>query len=100
MPALESLLVVSIGAVIAVLVFNTWKDNQRLRTLDEAFYRLIETQNGCVSLIQLSATARIDPQLASQYLEQQARVFAAVPEVDIDGNAFYRFPRLSPPASD
>ena len=63
--------------------------------LEDAFYQLLENQNSCISLIQLTAESRVDVEQARQYLERQVRLFAAVPEVDADGDTFYRFPKLS-----
>jgi len=62
--------------------------------LDDAFYQLLESQGSCISLIQLTAAARVDVQQARQYLERQVQMFGAVPEVDADGDTFYRFPKL------
>jgi hypothetical protein len=43
----------------------------------------------------------VDVQQARQYLERQVQMFAAVPEVDADGDTFYRFPKLRRrPAAD
>ncbi len=69
------------------------------RQLDEAFYRLLETQNSQVSLIQLAASARVEAQVAQQYLDRQVKIFSAVPEVDEEGDTFYRFPKLRLPPS-
>jgi hypothetical protein len=79
---------------------RTQNPQQQLETafkrqqLDDAFYQLLEEQNSCISLIQLTATARVDVQQTRQYLERQVQMFAAVPEVDADGDTFYRFPKL------
>lgn len=62
--------------------------------LDDAFYQLLEQQNSCISLIQLTAASRVDVEQARKYLERQVQLFGAVPEVDADGDTFYRFPKL------
>jgi uncharacterized protein HemX len=101
MPIVDLLLVITLG-VLAVLLLRGLTQNRQQQLensftrqqLDDAFYQLLEEQNSCVSLIQLTAKARVDVQQARKYLERQVQMFGAVPEVDADGDTFYRFPKL------
>ncbi|MEB3338826.1 MAG: hypothetical protein VKJ46_15255 [Leptolyngbyaceae bacterium] len=94
MAILEVILIIGTIAFAGNIILNAVRDTQQQRQLDDAFYRLIERQDGCVSLIQLAAYARVEAQWASSYLEQQAKAFEASVEVDAEGNSFYRFPKL------
>lgn len=101
MPIIDVLLVITLGVLALALLRGRRQNPQqqlenafRRQQLDDAFYQLLEEQNSCISLIQLTATARVDVQQARQYLERQVQMFTAVPEVDVDGDTFYRFPKL------
>ncbi|OLP19434.1 hypothetical protein BST81_06450 [Leptolyngbya sp. 'hensonii'] len=85
---------IAVALLIGLLVRNAMQETRQQRQLQEAFYRLLESQNGCIALIQLAATARTDARLAQQYLEQQVKLFGASLETDADGDPFYRFPKL------
>lgn len=101
MPIIDVLLVITL-AILALVLLRGYTQNpqQQLENafnrqqLEEAFYKLLEEQNSCISLIQLTAAARVDGKLARQYLESQVQMFSAVSEVDADGDIFYRFPKL------
>lgn len=94
MMMLDWLLIAGLGALVSVLVAGNLRASQQRDRLQDAFYRLLETENGCVSLIQLATLARVDAAVAQAYLDEQSRSFQAVPEVDADGDLFYRFPKL------
>ncbi|HEY9666257.1 MAG TPA: hypothetical protein V6C91_05600 [Coleofasciculaceae cyanobacterium] len=101
MPIIDLLLVITLVILAVVLVrVGPLNRQQQLENafnrqkLEDAFYQLLENQNSCISLIQLTAESRVDVEQARQYLERQVRLFAAVPEVDADGDTFYRFPKL------
>lgn len=101
MPIIDLLLAIALVAFAIVLLRGrTQNPQQQLETafnrqqLEDAFYKLLEEQSSCISLIQLTAAARVDAQQARQYLERQVELFAAIPEVDADGDTFYRFPKL------
>src|SRR4028118_2136747 len=101
MPIVDLLLVITLVILAGVLLrVGPLNRQQHLESafnrqqLDDAFYQLLEEQNSCISLIQLTARARVDVQQARQYLERQVQLFSAVPEVDADGDTFYRFPKL------
>lgn len=104
MPVLEWLLIVGVAGLLGSSLLKLVRRSQQERQLREAFYYLIETQDSCVSLMQLASTARVDAEPAKEYLEAQAKVFSALPEVDPDGDTFYRFPKvqrsLSPAEDD
>ena len=94
MALLELLIVSGLSVLFSLFVLNGFRNWQDQRQLENAFYQLLKAQNGCLSLIELAATARVDAQLVKQYLEEQVQNFEAVPEVDEDGDMFYRFPKL------
>ena len=85
---------------VALLRVGPFSRQQQLESafnrqqLDDAFYQLLEQQNRCISLIQLTAASRVDVEQARKYLERQVQLFGAIPEVDADGDTFYRFPKL------
>lgn len=94
MVILEWIVLLGLGGLVTWSIVNLIKTNQQQQRLEEAFYRILETQNSCISLIQLAATARVEAHVARQYLDVQAQAFGALPEADSEGNAFYRFPKL------
>ena len=97
MVILEFLASTTLGVFIGLWIANQGQTKQQRRNLDQAFYRLVEAQEGRISLIQLAAAAQVSAKLAQQYLEQQAQVFSAFPEVDEDASTYYRFPKLKLP---
>ena len=99
MAILEFLLVISLSGFVGLFVVNNLNEGKRKKRLDEAFYQLLENQNSQISLIQLAASARVEAQVAQEYLEQQVKVFSAILDVDDEGDTFYRFPRLRLPPS-
>ena len=94
MALVEWALLVGFGLLAGFSLVNTVRSNQQRDRLEQAFYYLLEAENGCISLIQLAASAKVDAELARQYLNTQIKIFGAVPEVDEDGDEFYRFPKL------
>jgi hypothetical protein len=97
MAILELISVAGLGVLVGLLLVNINTNREQQQRLDNAFYQLIESQDGRVSLIQLAALARVSADVAQQYLDKQVGVFAAIPELDEDGNTFYQFPRLQLP---
>ena len=101
MPIVDLLLVITL-VILGVVLLRAGPLNRQQQLnnafnrqqLDDAFYQLLEEQNSCISLIQLTAKARVDGEQARKYLEHQVKMFGAVPEVDADGDTFYRFPKL------
>ena len=101
MPFIELIIVTGFGLFLGIFIVNLASDRSSQKILDNAFYRLIEAQNGRISLIQLAAAAKVDASMAQKYLERQVQIFAALPEVNEQGDTFYRFPQLSlPPGTD
>lgn len=101
MPIVDLLLVITLVILAGILLRGRIQNPQQQlenafnrQQLEDAFYQLLEEQNSCISLIELTARARVDVQQARQYLERQVQMFTAVPEVDADGDTFYRFPKL------
>lgn len=101
MPIVDVLLVITLVALAVVLMRvgplnrqQKIEDAFNRQQLDDAFYQLLEDQSSCISLIQLTAASRVDVEQTRKYLERQVKMFGAVPEVDADGDTFYRFPKL------
>lgn len=94
MPILEFLVAFGIGVLSFIFLSNTISQKNIMQRLDEAFYQLLESENGHITLIQLATTARVDAEVTRAYLEHQAKAFDATLEVDADGDSFYRFPKL------
>jgi len=99
MAILEFLLVIGLGGFAGLLIVKNLQESKQKQRLDEAFYQLLESQNSQISLIQLAANARVEAEVAQQYLTRQVKIFSAVLEVDDEGDTFYRFPRLRLPPS-
>ncbi len=97
MAFLEIFFVGGLGVLIGLLTVTLSGSQDQKRRLDNAFYLLLEAQESRISLIQLSATAQVSPEVAQDYLEKQAKVFSALPDFDEDGNTYYQFPRLNLP---
>lgn len=93
MGLIQLLLLLGLGAGAAGFLTTT---NRRKR-LEAAFYQLLRQQDSCISLIQLMAISQVDTQAAKNFLAEQARLLDGLPEVDDDGNTFYRFPKLRLP---
>jgi hypothetical protein len=94
MAVLEWSLLVGVAGLIGFSLINLARNLQQERRLRDAFYYLLETHNGTMTLIQLAATARVDAEPAKLYLETQAKAFSILPDVDGEGNTFYRFPKV------
>jgi predicted transcriptional regulator len=95
MGLIKLLLLFGSGAGLTVFLFNT----SRRKRLETAFYHLLRNQDSCISLIQLVTVAQVNSQVAKTYLEEQVRLLNGIPEVDEEGEMFYRFPKLRlPPA--
>ncbi|MBC7969180.1 MAG: hypothetical protein H7Z11_03435 [Verrucomicrobia bacterium] len=94
MAILEWIFLSGFGLLAGIAITNIVQKRQQQSRLEQAFYQLLEIEHGNVSLIQLAASARVNAQLAKSYLDAQVKFFSAVPEVDDDGDEFYRFPKL------
>lgn len=94
MPVLELLVAIALGILLFLLLLNRISQKHLQQKLDDAFYNLLEAENGQIALIQLATAARVDAEVTRHYLEQQAKVLDATLEVDADGDTFYRFPKL------
>ena len=90
---IELPLLLGLGVAIAVFISRS---NQQKR-LESAFSQLLRQQNSCVSLIQLMAVSQVSSQAAKDFLDRQIRLLDGVPEVEEDGDTFYRFPKLRLP---
>jgi hypothetical protein len=93
MGLLELLILLGLGVATAGFIRQS---NQRKR-LESAFYQLLRQQDSCISLIQLMAIAEANSQSAKIFLDEQVRLLDGIPEVDDEGDTFYRFPKLRLP---
>jgi hypothetical protein len=94
MGLIELLILLGLGAGTAGFIARS---NRRKR-LESAFYQLLRQQDSCISLIQLMATAGVSSQTVKIFLDEQVRLLDGIPEVNEDGETFYRFPKLRLPA--
>lgn len=94
MPFLEFIFVAGVCVLVGSTLIKTLSSSQQKQRLERAFYYLLEADNGCISLIQLAVEAKVDAETTKQFLDAQIRLFGAEPEVDDDGDTFYRFPKL------
>lgn len=97
---LDLILILSLAGLLFFFSYNIFQEDQQQKKLETAFYQLLENQNSCVSLMQLSARAKVDPEMAEKYLTKQIKILSALPKVDNDGNMFYQFPKLYLPSDD
>jgi len=96
MVLIELVFAIALGTFVVLLLVNSMQRDHQQQRLRNAFYQQLEAGNGYISLIQLVTTAKIDPELARQFLEHQAQLLSATPEVDADVDTFYRVPKLRP----
>jgi hypothetical protein len=94
MAVLEGLLMAGAVGLIVLSLLNVARRSEQEQRLRDAFYALLETQDSCVSLIQLAANSRADATRTKEFLDTQAQVFSAMLEIDPEGNTFYRFPKV------
>ena len=78
MRILDCLVALGLGTISFLLLFNRISQKQLRQQLDDAFYNLLKSKNGHISLIQL---ATVDAEFTRQYIEGQAKVFDATLEV-------------------
>ena len=93
MGLIQLLMLLGLGAGTAGFVYNS----HRRKRLEAAFYQLLRQQDSCISLIQLVAISQVSSQDAKIFLDEQVRLLNGIPEVDDDGDTFYRFPKLRLP---
>lgn len=97
MAFIQLLLVLGLGAAATLYVSRLLREQGQQQRLDQSFYQLLQSHDSTISLIELGALAQVDAAIAKEYLDRQVRVLDAVPEVDDDGDTFYRFPKLKLP---
>jgi hypothetical protein len=95
MGAIELLILLGLG----VGTFRFISNSNRRKRLEAAFYQLLRQQDSCISLIQLMTISQVSSQDAKLFLDAQLRLLDGIPEVDDDGDTFYRFPKLKLPAA-
>lgn len=95
MGAIELLILLGIGVGTARFI----SASNRRKRLESAFYQLLRQRDSHISLIQLVAISQVSSQQAKEFLDEQVRLLEGIPEVDDDGDTFYRFPKLKLPAT-
>lgn len=90
-------LVILLGLGVGTARFIS--ESNRRKRLESAFYQLLRQRDSCISLIQLMAISQVSSHAAKQFLDEQVRLLDGIPEVDDDGDTFYRFPKLKLPAT-
>ena len=93
MGLIQLLILLGLGAGTAGFIYKS----DRRKRLEAAFYQLLRQQDSCISLIQLIAISQVSSQTAKIFLDEQVRLLNGIPEVDDDGDTFYRFPKLRLP---
>jgi hypothetical protein len=93
MGLIELLILLGLGVGTARFI----SESNRRKRLESAFYQLLRQRDSCISLIQLMAISQVSSQNAKQFLDEQVRLLDGIPEVDDDGDTFYRFPKLKLP---
>jgi hypothetical protein len=93
MGLIELLILFGLGAGT---VGSIVRSNRRKR-LESAFYQLLQQQDSQISLIQLMAISQVSSQTAKVFLDEQTRLLDGIPEVNDEGDTFYRFPKLRLP---
>jgi hypothetical protein len=85
-------LVLGLG-VGTYLLWQRWLHHQQQQQtqLNQAFYQLLQTQNGRISVLDLAMQTQISGPQARDYLDAQARAFSANFEPTPDGNVLYVF---------
>lgn len=66
--------------------------DQQAERLKDTFYRLVEEQDGAVTVFQFARAADVDAEAARAYLDEQAKAFNATFDVGEHSEIIYRFP--------
>jgi len=90
----ERLLLLGLGGLLLLWLWQRQVWQRQKEKLEAAFYDLLEHQGGKITLIQLVAKSRIDPEIAQSFLREQAQFFGAVMESDPHGHDYYQFPPI------
>lgn len=61
------------------------------QAMRERFFQLLQANQGKVSVLDFAATARLEPAIARQHLDDWAKEFSATFEVSDEGNIYYIF---------
>ncbi len=91
---LDFILIITLAIMLTFWAGKNLEQNQIEKRLKTSFYQLLQSQNSCISLIQLSVKSQVEAEIAKQYLDRQVKLFEAIPQIDPDGNMFYQFPKL------
>ena len=69
-----------------------WQRQNQQRELNQAFYELIQAQQGKVTILELAMKTHLTGEEARCYLDDRAREFSALFEVGDQGEMIYLFP--------
>ncbi|NEO96101.1 MAG: hypothetical protein F6K56_40525 [Moorea sp. SIO3G5] len=75
------------------LALGMYQQEQKevLEHLQSTFYRLLQDENGRISVLKLAMAAKLPIAVAQDYLDQKAREYDATFEVTEEGRIFYNF---------
>jgi len=90
----ERLLLLGLGGLLLLWLWQRQVWQRQQEKLEATFYDLLEHQGGKITLIQLVAKSRIDPEIAQSFLREKAQLFGAVIESDPQGHDYYQFPPI------
>ena len=90
----ERLLFLGVGGFLILWLWQRYLWQRQQEQLETTFYHLLEHQKGKITLIQLVAKSRIDPEVARSFLREKAQLFGAVLESDPQGHDYYQFPPI------
>lgn len=90
----ERLLLLGLGGFLILWFWQRQVWQRQQEKLEATFYDLLEHQGGKITLIQLVAKSRIDPEIAQSFLREKAQLFGAVIESDPQGHDYYQFPPI------
>ncbi|MEN9218367.1 MAG: hypothetical protein Q6J33_05085 [Gloeomargarita sp. DG_2_bins_126] len=88
----ERLLLLGLAVWVVLWLGQQWQWQRQQQRLETAFYDLLQRQKGKITLIQLVAQSRSDPEFAKKFLTEKARFFGAVIDTDERGQDYYQFP--------
>jgi hypothetical protein len=92
-PLAMVLLLATLGLVLTGVgwLFRRASDRVHREGIRDCLYRLLEQQQGRVSLVQFASTVRLEPGVARQYLDAWARECDATFDVTDAGDIYYVF---------
>lgn len=88
----ERLLLLGLVAWLIIWLWQRLRWQRQRQRLETIFYELLRRQKGKITLIQLVAESRMEPEITRSFLKEQAQFFGAILTTDEQGNDYYQFP--------